>query len=103
MESDWDMFGSEPQGGVNQENGGKTANSCPANIYIYGYIILFNWGEGLKKPFKIFPRKAFAKEIKDRVIEKELPDKFRVKKLKPFTSLPGQILSLFAKVEACKY
>lgn len=76
--------------------------SCPVKpLKNYVYVILFNWKEDLKKPFKMFPRKAFTQdEIRDDIIAKQLPNLFRLKKLKPLKPLPGQRMSLFAKVEA---
>lgn len=69
----------------------------------YGHVILFNWDEGVQRPFKMFPRKAFgSEEITDRCYNKDLSNDYRIRKLKPLKPLPGQKMSLFAKVEACK-
>lgn len=76
--------------------------SCPVKV-TYGYIILFNWKEGVQKPFKIYSRKTFGPtDIMDETIERNLKDEFRMKSLKPLKALPGLNLSLFAKVESCK-
>lgn len=99
MDSDCDMFSSQPLA----HEGKKTIeNSCPAQVFSFGYVVLFNWDETAKKPFKIFPHKAFAKEIGTRCIEKEIPDQMRMKQLKPLKALPGLKMSLFAKIESCK-
>lgn len=102
--ADWDMFHSEPLQPEDDTNGNMNA-SCPLNeTFTFNYIIFFNWNEEFQRPFKIFSRKQFGSdEIKDRCYEKYLSDEFRVWKIKPLKSLPGQKLSLFAKVEGCKY
>lgn len=87
---------SEP--GQERRKGG--GGSGHVKVFSCGYLILFNWDENITKPFNIYPRKNFAQEIKDRSIERHLPDDLRVKKLKHLKSLPGQQMSLFAKVEA---
>lgn len=79
-------------------------NSCPPTVnFVYGYLILFNWNEGVKKPFKLFPRKAFQGEIGDNCVTQKVSDPYRIKKLKALKSLPGQKMSMFAKVESCEY
>ena len=76
--------------------------SCPISpFFVCGFVILFNWDEGLQKPFKLFPRKAFP-EITDYCLNKELSNEFRMKKLCPLKPLPGKKMSLFAKVESSK-
>ena len=71
--------------------------------YSYGFAILFNWDEEVQRPFKIFPRKAFGNdEISERCYTKDLPNDYRIRKLKPLKPLPGQKMSFFAKVESCK-
>lgn len=79
--------------------------SCPNSVrFTYGFVILFNWDEQIKKPFKIFPRKAFStEEISDRCYTSRVSDEYRVKKLKRLRPLPGNKLSIFCKVEDGKY
>ena len=77
------------------------SSSCPASVpMVYGFVILFNWNESLKKPFKMFPRQTFGNEIGDKCITSRLTNLYRIKKLKSLKSLPGQKTSLFAKVES---
>ena len=97
------MFMSEP---LHPDAKSETVTlSCPTETsFTYGFAILFNWDEKVQKPFKIFPRKAFSTDdIRDRCYEKVLVDEMRIRKLKPLKPLPGQKMSLFAKVESCKY
>ena len=97
------MFMSEP---LHPDAKSETGTlSCPTETsFTYGFAILFNWDEKVQKPFKIFPRKAFSTDdIRDRCYEKVLVDEMRIRKLKPLKPLPGQKMSLFAKVESCKY
>lgn len=75
---------------------------CPPSI-TYGFLILFNWNENIKNPFKIFPHRAFNNEIGENCVTKKLTNMYRIKALRPMKSLSGQKLSMFAKVEACKY
>ena len=96
------MFLSEPL-----HPDGKTEfreiSSCPTEIS-YGFVILFNWNEKVKKPFKIFARNTFTTDdIRDRCYEKILVNEMRIRKLKPLHSLPGEKMSLFGKVECGKY
>ena len=97
MASQNDMFLDDPQ----IDNGQRSA-TCP-NSLSYGFVILFNWNESIKTPFKMFPRKAFSiDEISNKCMNSNLKDEFRIKKLKALKPLPGQKMSLFAKVESCK-
>ena len=100
MASQMDMFLSEPE-----EESIQLSSSCPISLrYTYGFVILFNWDEGIQKPFKMFPRRAFSKEeISDKCYNSRVSDTFRVKKLKKLRPLPGKKVSLFAKVEGSKY
>ena len=98
---DRDQYQSEPL--IPDGNNNVESSSCPIKTSVsFGFLILFNWCEGLKKPFKMFPRKALH-EIKDCYVEGSIPDNFRLKKMRPLKPLPGQRMSLFAKVEASKY
>ena len=101
MDSDVDMFNSQPLLGKNYED---PSSSCPAVLkFFYGYVILFNWDESKLSPFKMYARKEFTKEeIPNQWLETKLIDKWRLKKLKPLSPLPGQKMSIFAKVEGCK-
>ena len=84
------------------ENG--PAETAGDRKFNYGFVILFNWNEEIQRPFKLFPRKAFSpNEIRDRCYEKLLIPEQRIRKLMPLKPLPGQKLSFFAKVEACKW
>lgn len=99
MASNFELFNSEPslKGKDNEDHGGA---SCPIQAsVIFGFVILFNWDESKQKPFKLFPRKAFP-EIREVYLQRDLPDEYRIKKLRPLKPLPGQIMSLFAKVES---
>lgn len=106
MDSDRDMFSSQPDLGEKEEEEIiRRSASCPGKMPVsYGFLILFNWDEGVKKPFKIFPRKTFSpQDIRDHTIESNLRDEFRIRALKPLKALPGIKMSFFAKVEACEY
>lgn len=97
---DQNLFSSDPL--QHGPEGSRTdSNSCPVQIPQYGYLILFNWGGD--KHFKVFHRDDFANEIKDRCVDKDLGYEFRMKKLIPLKLLPGQRMSLFAKMESSKY
>ena len=99
MDSDIDMFNSEPL--IDEANNIEESRSisCPVKMaVVYGYVILFNWKEGVKKPFKMYTRNSL-KEIMEYTINNHLKEEFRVKCLKPLRSLPGEKLSLFARVE----
>ena len=98
MESDLDMFSSQPPVQESQEDHGSSSSS-----FVCGFLILFHWDDGAVKPFQVFRREDFFNEIKDRFIDKNLPDKFRLKKLKPMKYLPGKTMSLFGKMEASKF
>ena len=107
MDSQQDMFLSQPE--LQQTQGSpmvkeRMTSSCPVELSnVYSFIILFNWSENVKNPFKNFSRSSFSNdEIKDYCLKTKLKDAFRVKKLKPMKSLPGKRTSLFAKVEASK-
>ena len=49
MDSDRDMFSSQPEqpGHIERGTSGGTSSSCPAKLSVnYGFLILFNWEEG---------------------------------------------------------
>lgn len=100
MESDWDV---SSEYGVFEERKSGGLLSFPLTKLDWGYIIIFNWDEGAVNPFKIYPCKAFENDIKDKFIDKHLADQFRVRKLKPMKSLPGETVSLFGKMEASEF
>ena len=104
--SQMDMFSSEPLPATEAmvEETAARSSSCPSGLsFQYGFVILFNWNEDVRRPFMIFPRSLFSKdEIQDKTMENRLTDQHRMKKLRPLKPLPDQKMSLFAKVEACK-
>lgn len=91
--SNSDSLHKEPN--INMDCGGSLPVQGPG----FTFVILFNWDESVQKPFKMFPRKAFP-EIKEVYLERELPDEYRIKKLRPLKPLPNQVMSLFGKVES---
>lgn len=100
-----DMFHSQPLPQCDQYGNETKSSSCPITMkFHYGYVILFNWCVKAMKPFKMFPRRTFSnQEISDYWMENNVEDQYRIKKLKPLRTLPGEKMSLFAKVESCKY
>lgn len=97
MDSDVDMFSSQPT-----RRGSQHDPDVPATQmrFIYRFVILFNWNESLPRPFKMFPRNSFTTdEIPDAWIDRKLMDKWRLRTLKPLAELPGQKMSIFAKVD----
>lgn len=95
MDSDRDMFNTQP---INN----KVKKSSVQSFH-YGFLILFNWDEGVKKPFKLFGRDEFGRdEISDETYIRNLKDGYRVKRLRCLKAHKGH-LSIFAKVEHCKY
>ena len=82
----------------------STSSLVSKSIFHYGFIILFNWNEGVKKPFKIFPRNAFSTDdIRTYCYEKHLKNENRIRKLTTLKALPGHKMSLFCKVEQCEF
>lgn len=93
MDSDVDMF-------VSQETVDNPIVLRSQSRYDKGWVILFNWSHKVEKPFEAYLTKQFAvSEIRNNWIEKVLTSKWRKRRLLPISSLPGQDLSLFAKVE----
>lgn len=73
--------------------------STPLN-YIYEYIILFNWNVDLQSPFSHYELTMFKdSDIKPDWIKKSLGVTSRISKLKNLSPFPGQVFSLFAKIE----
>ena len=93
-----DMFMSSP------ENSPRIQGSLPTNPkYIYLWVILFDWDENVEEPFSLFQIAMFSKtELKPKWISGELNQASRQKKMK-FSAVPGKTVSVFAKVEKCKY
>lgn len=67
----------------------------------YDRVILFNWDHWPNRlPFQSFPKTHFLPgEISLEWLKYQMVPKSRMRKLEPFKSLPGQSLSMFAKVE----
>ena len=69
----------------------------------YDGIILFNFGEGLKFPFKYFKRNYFdSSEIRDAYFNYQLIPLSRTRKHNTFKKHSGASLAIFAKVEQGK-
>ena len=68
--------------------------------YLYEYIILFNWNVDLKAPFSYHKISEFNEnDIKPEWISKNLGVNSRVCKLRNLGPFPGQVMSLFGKIE----
>lgn len=68
--------------------------------YLYEFIILFNWDVDLISPFSHHELKKFNdSEIKPEWLSKNLGVKSRISKLRNLSHNPGQVFSLFAKIE----
>lgn len=66
----------------------------------YSHLIFFNWSSGLTKHFKTFPISEFSEdEIRPGWINYQMRFESRCRPLKPLRKLPGQTVSLFAKIE----
>ena len=66
----------------------------------YNGIVLFNYSEGLKYPFKFFKKEWFdSSEIREAYYLFQLVPQSRLKILKKLKKIPNQTLSIFAKVE----
>lgn len=94
MDSDQDMFNDSP-------HVEELPRDCPSGtVFEYSFVILYKWCVKTKRPFKVFSRTSFKKsEIREFWLKHQLEDKFRLRKLKPISSLPGQKCSIFAKME----
>ena len=82
----------------------KLNSSLPTNlVYVYLWCILFDWNENEEEPFRIYQIGQFStSELKPKWVNGDLDHDSRLKKL-TFPSVPGKTVSLFAKVEKCKY
>lgn len=111
MESDEDLFMSQSilsgtqcgrKQGKNRDC--QISSSCPPRpSFVYDRVILFNWKEGLKKPFQIYPLDTFQEnELRPEWIKNTMMLESRKRKLKAIKCLPGTHYSLFGKIEASK-
>lgn len=110
MNSQKDMFESQPVEDALQQDvlqaecpEERQASTCPAKVFDYGFLVVFNWAENMKNPFKMFSRNAFKSDILNYCMNKKLSDQYRIKKIKPLKPFPGVKVSMFCKVESCKY
>ena len=88
MDSDYDIFSS--QGPRNSR-------------YDKGWLILFHWSPHKHDPFQAYLISQFPEsDIRRAWIENVLTAKWRKRRLNPLSILPGETLSLFAKVESGK-
>lgn len=66
----------------------------------YSILVLFNWGEGIVEPFKVYNKNVFdTSEIRDEWLRSQLVPKSRFRKLKPTKAFGDQKMSIFAKIE----
>lgn len=78
----------------------STSHFRNSTKHVFDHIILFNWEKDLENPFKIYSVNDFqSKEIPQEWLLHQVRDSSRCRKLKPLPTLPGEILTLFAKVE----
>lgn len=71
--------------------------------YLYEYVILFNWDVDLADPFSHYSLNMFKdKDIKPEWISKNLGINSRISKLRNLSPFPGQVFSLFSKIELGK-
>ena len=101
MDNQAGVFNSEPLFEDDRESSQEQSSSCPISP-VFGFIILFNWKDGNSKPFRMYPRTVLP-EIGDYFIDRNLPGSFRLRRLRPLKHLPGETLSLFAKVDQSKH
>ena len=98
---------------VSSESGGKAL--CPPRIssslapgkkspsYSFGWVILFNWDLDCEAPFSFYKLSLFNEtDLKKEWIEKNLGVVSRVTKLKRLSPFPGEVMSLFGKIEVGK-
>lgn len=68
--------------------------------FLYEEIILFNWDPDSRTPFSSHKLTIFSdKEIKPEWISKSLGVNSRISKLRNLSPFPGQVMSLFSKIE----
>lgn len=68
--------------------------------YLYEFVILFNWNVDLQSPFCDFELNMFKdSDIKPEWISKNLGVNSRISKLRNLSPFPGQVFSLFSKIE----
>ena len=100
MASQKEIFYSEPPEMHEEEETPRSSLSCPA-VFSYAFVILFNWDESEKHPFKVFNRNSFSKEqIDEKSMKKKVNNMYRKKKL---ISMKPQKVSLFGKMEDRKF
>lgn len=77
----------------------QTQFLCPSQRE-YDGVIIFNFGNGLKFPFKFFKRSYFdVSEIRDEYYKFQLIPLSRMRKLKTLKKHQEHSLAIFAKVE----
>lgn len=66
----------------------------------YNDLVLFNWKPGLKDPFKMYPLDLFnSTQIREKWIKFQMIPSSRIRPLKALNQFPGEMMSLFGKVE----
>lgn len=72
--------------------------------YLYEYVILFDWNVDVTSPFFHYKLDLFKdSDIKPEWVSKNLGVKSRISKLKNLSPFPGQVFSLFSKIELGKH
>lgn len=105
MASQRDFFESGSEDGNKEEY--RVSSSLNAIgkkvIYNYQWVILFSWDVDQESPFGFHPLTMFNdSDIKPNWIQKHLGIASRIIQLKKLSPFPGQIFSLFGKIEKGK-
>ena len=80
-----------------------SSSSQKKHEYLYEFIVLFNWDVDLRSPFSCHELKNFTdSDIKPEWVSKSLGVNSRTAKLRNLSLFPGQVMSLFAKIELGK-
>lgn len=68
----------------------------------YDKLVFFLWGraEANERPFQVAEKKFFSQsEVRDDWVKFKMLTSSRTRKMKPLSHFPGQLVSLFAKME----
>ena len=106
MASQLDMFASQQQHGVEEDNPGNEAprlsSTCPPRLNMWKWVVLFDRDETVSSPFLVHSVCRFGNEIKDSWTKSILSSSSRKKTIQ-LSALDNKTVSLFAKIESSKF
>lgn len=102
MSSQDDIFGTQTQTPTRTQTQNETQADTKKKKIKYGYVVLCDKGDDVKKPFSLHQRSLFSKEIPEKWLDSILDHSSRLKSIQSVSKIEYRNLSLFGKIDEGK-